>query len=264
MKRMREISAYWTQEDAQFLSGHRIKVNVGFTRFYIAEDDVYFAIRDHFKSIRKERFQDIFYYEYSKEDIESADYCILRGCNCCGYPQPEIDFKYLSVSFDADKICPKCGCGRIQTGNLRVNKVSKYGFWSYSAWLDDEFFVSKEIYDEVFAPYGIQKREVIKGGKILENIFQLVIPMIDESIDLSDREPDKCPVCGEAKYTPQHFRFPFFPLHKHPLPGIYKSKEYFGYCYDAFHQIFICKEIVQKLLKSKDLRMYWLIPCRRE
>lgn len=266
MKKMRHIDNDWSEDDVQFLAQYGIKAKVGHMSIYIEEDERYFEIRKHFEPQLGKYInsRDRYYYEYSKEEIDTADYCAIRTCYCCGYPQPEKDFKYLSVSFDADKICPKCGCGRIQTGNLRVNKVSKHGFWGYFAWLDDEFFVSKEIYDEVFAPYGIQKREVIKGGKILEDIFQLVIPVIDESIDLSEREPVKCPVCGEVKYTPQFYKYPFFPLHEYPLPGIYKTKEYFGSGFAAFHKIIISKEIVQKLLKTKDLKTNWLIPCRRE
>lgn len=266
MKKMRQISDYWSEDDVQFLAHHGIEVSVGYMSFDIEEDERYLEIRKHFENRWRDfiNLRDIFFYEYSCEDIESADYFLYKHWNCCGYPQPETDFKYLSVSFNGEEICPKCGCGRKQTNNLRVNKVSKHGFWGFFAWLEDEFFVSKKIYEEVFAPFGIEKREVIKGGKVLEDIFQLEIPIIEESIDLSERKPVKCPVCGEIKYTPQHFRYPFFPLHEHPLPGIYKTKEYFGTGWQAFHQIIICKEIVQKLLKTKDLKMNWLIPCRRE
>lgn len=62
----------------------------------------------------------------------------------------------------------------------------------------------------------------------MEDVFQLVIPIIDESLDLSDRQHWLCPVCGEMKYDFVHKDYPFFPLHEHPLPGIYKTKEYFG------------------------------------
>lgn len=266
MKKMRHIDNDWSEKDVQFLARYGIEVSVGYMSFDIEEDERYFEIRKHFELKWGEYInsRDRYYYEYAKEEIDAADYCIIRTNYCCGYPQPETDFKYLSVSFNGDEICPKCGCGSKQTNNLRVNKVSKHGFWGFSAWLFDELFVSKKIYDDVFAPFGIEKREVIKGGKVLEDIFQLVIPVIDESIDLSEREPVKCPVCGEIKYTPRQTQYSFFPLHNHPLPGIYKTKEYFGSGCEAFRQIVLSKEVAQKLIKSKDLKECWLIPCRRE
>ena len=134
----------------------------------------------------------------------------------------------------------------------------------FSAWLFDEYFVSKNVYNEVFAPYGIEKRDVIKAGVKLEDVFQIIIPVIDEPIDLSNRKKEICSLCGETKYTMQHFAYPFFPLHNHPLPGIYKTKEYFGagQGHQAQRVIILSKDVVDKLLKSKDLKKEWLIPCR--
>lgn len=267
MKKMRRIRDNWTSDDVVFLSQLGIKAKEGRMHFYIEEeDDRYKKILNHFEDRWNAGFylsHDVFFYEYSKEEYETSDYFVIEGWNNCGYPQPEAGFKYESISFDAEKICPKCNCGRVQTNNLRVNKLSKHGFWTFFSWLIDEFFVSERIYNEVFSPYGIEKRNVIKGGKIVEGVYQLIIPTIDESIDLSDREREICPICGVHKYSMRHMQYPFFPLHKHPLPGIYKTKEYFGSGGQAQHSIIISKNVADKLIESKDLKREWLIPCRR-
>lgn len=263
MKKKRALRDDWTEEDVQFLSQFGIKADIGRMTIHIDEDERYFMIKKRYE-YRWSYLSDYPYYEYSIEEIETADYFVLKDWYGCGYPQPDRNFKYESISFDSSKICQGCGCGRIQTNNLRVNKLSKHGFWGFSAWLFDEIFVSKNVYNEVFAPYGIEKRDVIKAGKKLEDVFQLIIPVIGEPIDLSDRKQEICTVCGETKYTMQHFAYPFFPLHNHPLPGIYKTKEYFGSGHEAQHVLIISKDIVNKLLKSKDLKKEWLIPCRRE
>ena len=262
MKKKRALRDDWTEEDVQFLSQFGIKADIGRMTIHIDEDERYFMIKKRYE-YRWSYLSDYPYYEYSIEEIETADYFVLKDWYGCGYPQPDRNFKYESISFDSSKICQGCGCGRIQTNNLRVNKLSKHGFWGFSAWLFDEIFVSKNVYNEVFAPYGIEKRDVIKAGKKLEDVFQLIIPVIDEPIDLSDRKQEICTVCGETKYTMQHFAYPFFPLHNHPLPGIYKTKEYFGSGHEAQHVLIISKDIVNKLLKSKDLKKEWLIPCRK-
>ena len=263
MKKKRALRDDWTEEDVQFLSQFGIKADIGRMTIHIDEDERYFMIKKRYE-YRWSYLSDYPYYEYSIEEIETADYFVLKDWYGCGYPQPDRNFKYESISFDSSKICQGCGCGRIQTNNLRVNKLSKHGFWGFSAWLFDEIFVSKNVYNEVFAPYGIEKRDVIKAGVKLEDVFQLNIPVIDESIDLSNRKKEICTVCGETKYTMQHFAYPFFPLHNHPLPGIYKTKEYFGSGHEAQHVLIISKDIVNKLLKSKDLKKEWLIPCRSD
>lgn len=267
MKKRRAIRDDWTEKDVQFLARLGIKANVGDKWEWIRldEDERYFEIKQRCGH-RWNNIKDILFYEYSDEDINAANYYVLKGWNGCGYPQPDRDFKYESISFDVGKICSECGCGRVQTNDLRVNKVAKHGFWTFFSWLIDEFFVSKTVYNEVFAPYGIEKRDVIKGGKVLEDVFQLVIPVIDESLDLSDRLHWLCPICGEMKYDFVHQNYPYFPLHKNPLPGIYKTKEYFGagQGHQAQRVIIISKDVADKLIKLKDLKKEWLIPCRSD
>ena len=272
MKRMRQIFDRWTEDDVKYLSQYGIKVKTGKVMlFEIEEGENYKKVRKYlenkWKNTHALSYRDIFFYKYSQEDIDAAEYFIFTGHQCCGYPQPASDMKYMSLCFDAEKFCWSCGCGRIQTNDLRVNKLSKHGFWSYCAWIHDQFFVNEKIYNEVFAPYGIEKRSVIKGGKVLEDVFQLVIPVIDEPLDLTGRKHWLCPDCNNIKYDIVHKDYPFFPLHEHPLPGIYKTKEFFGTDprgWEASREIIISKDIVNKLLKSKDLKKEWLIPCRHK
>lgn len=265
MKKMRLLRDQWTHEDVEYFAHYGIKAKIGTMTIVLNEDERYNEIRQHFLKRWEEplRAHDGYYYEYTKEEFEEAEYFVISGFYGCGYPQPEYG-DYEAISYDKEKICQKCGCGRKQIDSLRVNKISKHNFWTFFSWIIDEFFVSKEIYEEVFAPYGIEKRDVIKDRKVLEDVYQLIIPVIDESLDLSDRDHWPCPECGEIKYDINLQHYPFFPRHANPLPGIYKTKEYFGAGRggQAEHVIVICKDIVKKLLQTKDLKKFWLVPCR--
>ena len=266
MRKMRSLRDDWTNEDVQFLAEHGLYADVGRMSICVAEDEHYLQIKNRFE-YRWNSLSDIPFYVYSKEDYDTADYFVLKNWNGCGYPQPEEDFRYESISFDAEKICLKCGCGRVQTNDLRVKKLSKHGFWTFFSWLIDEFFVSEKVYEEVFAPCGIEKRSVIKGGKVVDGVYQLIIPVAEEQLDLSDRAHWICPVCGTIRYDYVHQSYPYFPLHNNPLPGIYKTNEYFctgARSHQAQHTLLISKEVAQKLIKLKDLKMDWLIPCRRK
>lgn len=108
MKRIRQINDRWTEEDVRFLSQFGIKAKVGHMILNIEEDERYFVIRDHYRD-RWGRYSDILCYEYSIEEIETADYFVLKDWYGCGYPQPDWNFKYESISFDSSKICQGCG-----------------------------------------------------------------------------------------------------------------------------------------------------------
>ena len=266
MKRISALRDDWTEEDVQFLAKYGINSEVGRFTIRLPEDEHYSEIKKHFQ-FKWDTIRDIPLCIYSKEDFDAADYFVLKSWNGCGYPQPESDFKYESISFDAEKICQECNCGRVQTNDLHVNKISKHGFWTFFSWLIDEFFVSEAVYNEIFSPLGIAKRTIIKGGKVVDGVYQLVIPIIDEPLDLSDRAHWTCPLCGSIRYDYVHQSYPYFPLHNNPLPGIYKTNEYFStgpHDHQTQRTIIISKDVVQKLIKTKDLKKEWLIPCRRK
>lgn len=270
---MRSMITYlgtWDEEDVLFLSQLGIDVKAERQKFILEESDErlvkireYFANKDCIRhDIRRNiLWREMSWKEYSKEDMEAAEYYVLKGHNHSGYPQPENSWE--EVLFDKDSLCPKCKCGRVQVQDLRVKRVSKHGFWGYCAWLGDEMFVSRKVYEEVFAPYGIGKRTIVKGGKPVEDVYQLLIPVTDEPLDLSERVYEVCPICGEVKYSPALHKYPFFPLHKNPLPGIYKTLEYFGGGWETNHKIILSRDVVDKLIKSKDLAWYMLVPCKR-
>ena len=264
MKKIVSCFHSWDEEDVDFFAKYGIIIKPGHEMMWFVFNDHYYEIKSYLEIKYKIKRLLTITYEYSKEEFDNSEYYILVDNYGCGFPQPEKDFRYESLCFDINKLCPVCDCGREQISDLRIRKVAKHGLFGYSAWLPDELFVHKEVYEEIFAPLGIDKRSVIKGGKILEDVFQLVIPIIDESIYLADREFEICPLCGEVKYTCQLDAYPFFPLHKNPLPGIYKTKEYFGSGHAAHHVILISKEVADKLLKRKDIRDCFLIPCRRK
>ena len=48
------------------------------------------------------------------------------------------------------------------------------------------------------------------------------------------------------------------------LESYNKTKEYFGSDHQSQRVIILSKEVVEKLIKSKDLKKDWLIPCRRK
>lgn len=263
MKRMRLIRDDWNKEDVRYLASLGIDADEGFNAFSVEEGALCDTIVNHFGK-RLTSINNVFYAEYSEQDYLESEYFRIRPANYCGYPQPTSDNRYLSISFDESKICSECGCGRIQTDDLRVSKVSKYGFWGFSAWLFDAFFVNDNVYHNVFEPYGLQRRTVrTVKGEIREGVYQLVIPVADEFLNLDGHKYEVCPVCGRKKYTCT-IDYPFFPIHERPSGHLFMSKEYFGTGHGAERYMFASKELVDKLLSIKEANKSHLWPCRRD
>jgi hypothetical protein len=182
-----------------------------------------------------------------------------------GYPMPDNDNGYMELTYDTINMCNVCGIGNIQKDDFRVKRVPKYPFWGLG-WIFDEFFVRTDIYEKIFKPLGIACRTVRKYKKnkenqIIEEYVQLVLPVIDEPLDLSYYESLKCPKCGVTKYDAMTFGY--YPLQEHPLPHIYKSKEFFGDGFSANRKIFVSAHVRDMMLENKVLRFRDFVPCAK-
>lgn len=231
---------------------------------WIEENEPYFQIREHYSAKQRlsgiELKDELFYY-YSKKEILDADYCILKDHFGCGYPEPFLF--YDELVFDCRSLCEQCCIEPEQIYDFRVKAISSHGLWGFFANLPDVLFASTQLYNEVFAPLGIEHRPVrTLSGEVRKDVTQLIIPVIDEGLNLSDYSYELCPLCGKRKYCENYVSKPFFPLHKHPLPYLYYSKESFGTVRRSYRQIFISRELVAILLDNKLIKTDWLIPCK--
>lgn len=262
----------WQDEDLRFMSDLGVSIKADAVWIEVDAGPAADKICDYLSD--KRRFPEYnakygiqFDYKYSKEDVLSSEYCKLGSCDIGGggYPQPEGDYeKWKSKIYDMSKICMKCGMEIFHVGEFWINKRSKRPFWGFTAWANDVFFATEDLYKELFEPLDIGFRQVKKHpGKVIEGIVQLDIPIIDEDLDLSmHNDFEICPVCGKKKFGGKRL-YPYVPLHEHPLPHIYYSKEHFGYGGEAYRWTYFSTELVKKLLDKKLIKHDLLVPCKR-
>lgn len=175
---------------------------------------------------------------------------------------PDNDMGYLYNTYEAKDMCGECGIGKIQKDDFRVRKVPKYPFWGLG-WIFDEFFVRTDLYEKIFKPLGIECRPLrkYKDDSIIDSYVQLVIPVINEPLNLSTYDSELCSKCGMIKYNPKTHGY--YPLHEYPLPYIYKSKEYFGGGFSANRKIFVSSVLRDLMIENKMLRIRDFVPCSK-
>lgn len=170
------------------------------------------------------------YSEFTQAEIRGARYLRLWGCWSYGYPQPEKDYEYRSITYDDRCACAKCCCGLVQQAPFRLRGEPKWGRKDLMQlhWVGDEVFVRPDVWERVFRDFGIECREVLsRGQKKLETVVQLAIP--DQSLHhgLNGYPFVNCPACGRKKYA--SINHGFFP----PMDGdcdlpIFRSADEFG------------------------------------
>ncbi len=274
MKKYRYFGGRFSRSDKELLSQYNINLDEKdfFSWVEIEDENVYDNVikelSDEFKDtcLNKESLsnnQNI-RFKYSIDDIKNADYCVFNNVlTGGGYPEPSSNFDYMYTTY-AGKHCNGCSIPKIQIDNFKVNKVSTKKMWGFTAWEKDVIFVKNSFYENFFKPFGIGYRHINKTrNEILSADVQLELPVIEEYLDLSYNDYMICSCCKEKKYF-LNTRYPFFPIHKHPLPYIYLTKEYFGTGHEAGHRIIMSTIIALKLIDLKLIPAYSLIPCRKD
>lgn len=264
MRRFRHLKSEWTEDDIRYLAEKGFSIEWKFESIRLPENSLYFELRKHFADRRiSESFSDTYTYEYTKKEVLSSEYCMLRYIHSFGYPVYEDKF----LIYDQSKHCHTCDMDKVQIEDYRMESLPtryKFSMWQFISGPEETVFVYEDFYKHVLEPLGIQCRTVkMKSGKIRPGVVQLILPIIDEELDLSLHEYEVCPSCGRKRYSLK-WNYPFFPLHKHPLPHIYLSKEQFGTGAASSRKIFISTELAKQLMELKQITLRSLIPCTRD
>jgi len=260
MKYHRQIAHNWNEIQVQILRENNINVQLGIDSFNIYDLKLYKKIKPLLE--KWEVNLDYIGVDFTKKERDSAQYSIIDRWNSFGYPMPDSDLSYLYNTYETKNMCKKCGIGAIQKEDFRVLKTPKYPVWGLE-WVYDELFIRKDLYRKIFEPLGIGFRHMrnFKNDSIVDSYIQLEIPLINESLDFPSYYPNKCPICGVIKYDPKVQGF--YPLHKHPLPYIYKSMEYFGSGFSAYRKIFVSAFIRNLMIKNGIFKIGAFIPCAK-
>ena len=118
-------------------------------------------------------------------------------------------------------------------------------------WIGDEYFATPRIWEKVFRPHGIDSRPVTdRKGCALETVVQLVFA---EEVDLDPSGlaiAQECALCGQAKF--QQIVRGYIPrLRRAPGTHGFKSKEVFGYNFQAYRQVIVSQSVRRAIQENK-------------
>ena len=193
--------------------------------------------------------------EFTKAEKEKADFLRLFYAWENGYPLPDDDFGYLHMTYNLPEFCKKCDIGKQQKAPFRMKSEPKWGRRHIMKffWVEDEFFVRPEVWHDVFKPFGIGCRPVVKhrDGEELQTVVQLDIAQTSPSPLCLDGYPtETCEDCGKSKVQPGIQGF--FPKFAEPPEGdMFKAQEWFGSGGSAYRPVFISNRLYLALEEKK-------------
>lgn len=194
---------------------------------------------------------------FSPEELNAAQWLMIRSRWLYDYPQPEDHFQ--SVTYQGT--CWECGSGSIQQAAFRFKKQPQWGRRSFcmTNWIEDELFLSakaKEKLQQEEIP-GISFRQVMNksGTEALPDMYQMevlqILPKGLEERSSGIAESVCCPRCGARKYHRSEtgqcvFRKETFD----GAPLIAKTAEIFGCGAWAARRIIVHQSIYQMIRKN--------------
>ncbi len=142
-------------------------VNAGDVIFVGEDEERWPTVKSLIASLK---MADVPFTEYTSLEIERAHFHNIHSTGHFGYPQPEDDFKYLNVTYDATHYCSVCGSGARQVAPFRLRKQPSQAQRALVQlnWVFDEFFVSRENWQKIFEPFGISFLPVLHWKSLTE------------------------------------------------------------------------------------------------
>ena len=194
---------------------------------------------------------------FSSQEILLAKWCTVFPGFVCGYPMPDNDFGYKSVSFSTGTECAQCGIGLRQVSPIHLAPEPKLGDKDFMAinWTFD-IFARPSVLD-AFREQGIRGFErwpAIHHEKhnVIESVEQVYVPenqVIHVIGDNLNRDKNSC---GHTKYeVPKTVKV---KLRGEIATGPYdfaRSEEWFGSGHAARQLVFASQRFVQLYYEQK-------------
>jgi hypothetical protein len=197
--------------------------------------------------------------EFSEEEVELADYCVLRGLHYSGYPQPEADFAFAEATYQG--YCSQCGTSLGQVAPFKVRKSLKWGRNSFLSlfWVVDQYFMPTAVWQAHLAPLGVLANPVHDTkGQVLDGIVQLKVD-VRASLDLEDVRGEFCPACGREKFPAHNRGFYPSPISPPELP-IFRTAQYFGHGRIGANEVVVRSDVASAITSAK-MKGAYLWPC---
>lgn len=200
--------------------------------------------------------------EFSRPELDNAQWLRVRSQWRSGYPQPEAAFGYRSVTYKAGCRCEACGIGLEQIAPFRMIKAPNWGKRHFMMlnWVEDEMFVT-DICRNILEKdnlSGISFGTVSNktGLGTLSNVNQLRIPSrLTPGIIEDRRSIDKvytCDTCGATKYHPTSIGMIAYDKRiLENAPDFVKTAELFGWGKGAAHHIIISNKAYRVIVGNK-------------
>lgn len=196
---------------------------------------------------------------FTKQEIETAEVLCFLGAPTFAYPEPQ-EPSYLNATYDS--VCGKCGIYGAQKANFVVAKDKQFSKNKLASlhWVFGELFCDVDIYESFFKSKFLSRDLEIKNGSKSELVKQLVLPELNDNLELSHLSYDICSECGQRKYVPTIVGF--FSLPKQRDFFMARTKEFFGSGHSAHQKILVSNSAMKELIKNKLAKQHQFAPCR--
>lgn len=112
-----QIFANWDETQVTQLKQYGIKTTIGCHTVIISDVDIYHKLKPTFDRWNVIATKGVL---YTKKEVLSAPFCVLRGWPIDGYPMPDDNGEYLNLSYALANYCNTCGFGKTQKDSIRI------------------------------------------------------------------------------------------------------------------------------------------------
>lgn len=199
---------------------------------------------------------------FTPKELGEAEWLTVHSKWHNSYPQPEGEFGYRKITYDAENFCWECGAGLVQKAPFRLKTAPKWGtrhFFSLN-WVLDALFVDN-VACNILESSGLTGFHFLpaknkSGDETLPGVQQLVVEMLTHpGIVTGGRDIDDictCAVCGRIKYHPTGVGMHAF--HRDALdgmPDVCRTHEVWGWDHGADRLILISQRMYRLIVNNR-------------